>query len=62
MKADKFPLPKINKEIDDMAGSKIFINSEMFAGYWEIKLAKTVQKKTEFRCKLEFFQLKVIPF
>lgn len=62
MKAYKFPLPKIEKVIDDMAGSKIFSKLDMLAGYWQIKLAENVGEKTAFRYRFGSFSFEVMPF
>lgn len=42
IKADRFTLPKIEEVIGDMAGSKIFSKPDIFSGYWQISLAKSV--------------------
>lgn len=55
MKADKFPLPKIEKVLEELAGSKIFSKVDMFAGYRQIKLAVGVQGKSALRCKFRCF-------
>lgn len=39
MKGYNFPLPNIEKIVDDMSGVTVFTNLDMFAGYWLIQLA-----------------------
>lgn len=58
MKADKFPLRKIEEIVDDMVGSKIFSKLDIFAGYWQIELAESVWEQTAFCWEFEFFCLK----
>lgn len=62
MKADKIPLLRIKEVIDDLAGSTIFSRLDTFASYWQIKLEKSIQKRTAFRSKFGSFQFKEMPF
>lgn len=62
IKAGKFTLPDIENLIDNMAESRVFNKLDMFAGYWKFKQTESVRGKTTLRCKLRFFQIKVMPF
>lgn len=62
MKADKFPFPKIEEVIDNMAGPKNLTNLNIFAGYRQIKLAGCIREKIALRCKFGYFQFKAMPF
>lgn len=44
MIADKFPIPRMGKIIDDMAGWWVISNQDMFAGCGQVRLAEHVQK------------------
>lgn len=62
MKADRFPLSKIQEIIDELAGGIFFTKLELFFGYWQIKLDKHCKKKTTFVCRSGTFQFEVMPF
>lgn len=45
-----------------MNGEKLFTKLKIFAGYWQIRLAEHLKKKTEFRYKHWWFQFEVMSF
>ena len=59
---DKFPLPRIDDCLDSLAGKKYFSTLDCFSGYWQIPLAKEVQKFTAFTSPLGLFEFTVMPF
>lgn len=62
MMADRFPVPTIEKALDNMAGSLVFTKLDMFAGYRHVCLEEHVQENTAFPCKYGTFQFLVMPF
>ena len=40
MKADRWPLPKIEEIFDDLEGSAYFTSLDLFSGYWQIQMAQ----------------------
>lgn len=44
MKGGKFPIPNFEEILDEMSRATVFINLDMFAGYWKIQLAEHVQE------------------
>lgn len=40
MKADRWPIPKIQEIFDELAGSEEFSTLDRFSGYWKIRVAK----------------------
>ena len=39
MKADKWPLSKMEEVFDDFEGSKVFTTLDLFSGYWQVRMA-----------------------
>ena len=62
MKADKWPLPKMEKIFDDLEGSKVFTTLDLFSGYWKVRMASWCKEQTTFVCRYGTFQFEVMPF
>lgn len=62
MKADRFPLPKIQEIFDELIGGKVFTTLDLFSGYWQIRLSEACKEKTTFVCRFGTFQFEVMPF
>ena len=62
MKADRWPLPKIEEMFDDLQGSKLFASLELFTGYCQVRLSEEGKEMTTFVCRFGTFQFEVMPF
>ena len=62
MLVDCWPLPRVNKILDDMRSSSVFTTIDLFQGYWQIKMDETCKEKAVFICRYEKFQSVVMPF
>lgn len=62
MKADKWPLPKMEEIFDDLEGNKVFTTLDLFSGYWQVRMAAHCKEKTTFVCRYGTFQFEVMPF
>ena len=38
MKADRWPLPKIEETFDDLQGSKVLTTLDLFTSYWQVRM------------------------
>lgn len=47
-KQDKFPLPRINDLLDQLAQAQFFTTLDLAAGYWQIKVDEHSREKTAF--------------
>eukprot|EP00253_Pinus_taeda_P007729 PITA_07729 len=59
---DHFPLPFIDKVLDNLAGKKFFSFLDGFSGYNQIKIAPQDQDKTTFTSPWGTFAYRVLPF
>ncbi len=41
MHADRWPFPRVDEILDDMRGSSVFTTTDLFQGYWQIKMDET---------------------
>ncbi len=41
MHADRWPLTRVDKILDDVRGSSAFMTIDLFQGYWQIKMDET---------------------
>ena len=62
MKADRWPLPKIEEIFDDLEGSTVFTTLDLCSGYWQVQMAESCKEKTTFVCHHRTFQFEVMPF
>ena len=62
MKADRWPLPKIEEIFDDLKGSTHFTTLDLFSGYWQVRLREDCKEKTTFVCRYGTYQFEVMPF
>lgn len=61
-KKDDFPLPFIDKGLDDLVGKKFFSFLDGFSGYNQIQINPEDQDKTTFTCRWGTFSYRVLPF
>ena len=62
MKADRWPLPKIEEIFDDLEGSAYFTSLHLFSGYWKIRMAQQCKEMTTFVCRYGTYKFEVMPF
>ena len=62
MKADRWPLPKIDEIFDDLEGSAYFTSLDLFSGYWKIQMAQQCKEMTTFVCRYGMYKFEVMPF
>jgi len=59
---DSYPLPKIDKLVDSMAGHELMNFMDAFSGYHRTPLAKEDQEKTSFVIDMGVYCYNVMPF
>jgi len=59
---DAYPLPRINKSLDALAGNKYFSTLDLLSGYWQVPLSPDAQKKAAFITRDGLWKWKVLPF
>ena len=59
---DTYPLPCIEENLDNLAGSSWFSSLDLAAGYCQVALREEDKAKTAFACKFGHFEFNVIPF
>ena len=62
MKADRWPLPRIEEIFDDLQGSTVFTTLDLFSGYWQVKMEETSKEMTSFVTRYGTYQFEVMPF
>lgn len=61
MKANRFPLPWIQKNSDELAGTAVFATPDLFPGYCKIKFSESHKEKTTVQSGFGIFQFELIP-
>lgn len=62
MKYDKYPIQSIQELLDGMEGLLVSSKLDMFAGYWQVRLADHIQEPSISRCKYRSHQIQIRPF
>jgi len=62
MHKDTYPIPRIEKALDTLAGSKRFSTLDLKSGYWQGKVDKEHREKTAFCTLNGLFKFIVMPF
>ena len=56
MNADRWPIPRVDEILDDMKGSSIFTNIDLFQVYWQINMDEACKERAAFICRYGTFQ------
>lgn len=62
MKADRWPIPKIQEIFDDLHGANIFSTLDLFSGYWKVKMFEDCREKTTFVWNYGTYQFEAMQF
>lgn len=61
-KADNFPLPRIEDNLERLGRSRYFSTLDLSAGYWQIRMKADSREKTAFTTPHGLFEFLVMPF
>lgn len=61
IKVDRYTIRNIEEKLDGLKGFMMFSKGDMFAWYWQVRLAEQVQKQTVFRCNYGTSHFQVSP-
>ena len=59
---NRYPLPRIDELLDQIAGAKYFTKIDLRSGYHQIRIATGDEYKTAFRTRYGHFEFTVLPF
>jgi len=59
---DAYPLQRIDRSLDTLAGSKYFSTLDLLSGYWQVPLSPDAQEKAAFITRDGLWKWKVLPF
>ena len=59
---DKYPIPRIDELLDNMAGAQYFTKLDLQQGYHQIRVKPEHVPRTAFQTKFGSFQFRVMPF
>lgn len=59
---DRFPLPRIDDTLDDLAGAKIFSTLDLASGYYQVPVTEEDRQKTAFSTHKGLYEFCKMPF
>jgi hypothetical protein len=59
---DSYPLPRIDRTLEALSGSKWFCTMDLASGFWQISLKEEDRKKTAFATTSGLYEFRVMPF
>lgn len=59
---DRYPLPRIDDDLDTLEGSKYFSSLDMKSVYWQIEVDYRDREKTAFVTSHGLYEFQVMPF
>jgi len=59
---DKYPLPRIDEQIDNMRESTVFSKLDLISGYHQLRVAREHVQRTAFVTRFGTYQFRVMPF
>ena len=62
VRAERWPLRRVDEILDGMKGSSVFTTIDLFKVYWQIKMDEACKEKAAFICQHGTFQFEVLPF
>ena len=61
-KADTFPLPHIDDQLDQLSKARYFSTLNLASGFWQIQVEPKLREKTAFANLHGLFEFRVMPF
>lgn len=59
---DAYPLPRVDENLDALAGNCYFTSLDLASGYWQVELAEGSKDKSAFVTKYGLLEWNVMPF
>ena len=59
---DAYPLPRVDDNLDALAGAKYFSTLDLASGYWQVEMNPADAEKTAFCTRYGLYQWRVMPF